>query len=132
MKQGTSLTPIPNNYSLDEVCAHSNSYQYGTVEIKALEFVNDIDDTNSGSPQAFRSQNYNKHYGKNGRNSDVNLLAVYYYPMKVEETFKYLGDNCNSKGDNVAYYALNKILNSDWLNTNLTLVDVWLEGSNVR
>ena len=30
------------------------------------------------------------------------------------------------------YYALNKILNSDWLTTNLTLVDVWLEGSNVR
>ena len=30
------------------------------------------------------------------------------------------------------YYALNKILNSDWLNTNLTLVDVWLGGSNVR
>ena len=28
------------------------------------------------------------------------------------------------------YYALNKILNSDWLNTNLTLVDVWLAGSN--
>ena len=30
------------------------------------------------------------------------------------------------------YYASNKILNSDWLNTNLTLVDVWLGGSNVR
>ena len=30
------------------------------------------------------------------------------------------------------YYALNKILTSDWLNTNLTLVDVWLGGSNVR
>ena len=30
------------------------------------------------------------------------------------------------------YYALNKILNSNWLNTNLTLVDVWLGGSNVR
>ena len=29
-------------------------------------------------------------------------------------------------------YALNKILNSDWLNTKLTLVDVWLAGSNVR
>ena len=26
------------------------------------------------------------------------------------------------------YYALNKILNSDWSNTNLTLVDVWLAG----
>ena len=33
---------------------------------------------------------------------------------------------------NYLYYALNKILNSDWLNTNLTLVDVWLGGSNVR
>ena len=30
------------------------------------------------------------------------------------------------------YYALNKILNSDWLNTNLTLVNVWLAGGNVR
>ena len=27
---------------------------------------------------------------------------------------------------------MNKILNSDWLNANLTLVDVWLAGSNVR
>ena len=27
------------------------------------------------------------------------------------------------------YYALNKILNSDWLNTNLTLADVWLAGA---
>ena len=36
-------------------------------------------------------------------------------------------------GDNIStYYALNKILNSDWLNANLTLVDVWLGGSNVR
>ena len=30
------------------------------------------------------------------------------------------------------YYAVNKILNSDWLNANLTLVDVWLGGNNVR
>ena len=30
------------------------------------------------------------------------------------------------------YYVLNKILNSDWLNTNPNLVDVWLAGSNVR
>ena len=32
----------------------------------------------------------------------------------------------------MVYYALNKILNSDWSNTNLTLGDVWLAGSNVR
>ena len=30
------------------------------------------------------------------------------------------------------YYAQNMILNSDWLNTYLTLDDVWLVGSNVR
>ena len=30
------------------------------------------------------------------------------------------------------YYALDNILNSDWLNTDLTLADVWLAGSNVR
>ena len=42
-------------------------------------------------------------------------------------------DPINLKSQNINfYYALNKILNSDWLNTNLTLVDVWLAGSNVR
>ena len=30
------------------------------------------------------------------------------------------------------YYAMNKILNSDWVNIQPTLVDVWLVGSNVR
>ena len=48
VKQGTSLGPISNNCLLDEVCAHSNSYQYGTVEIKSLEFVDDIADANNG------------------------------------------------------------------------------------
>ena len=47
VKQGTSLGPILNNCSLDEVCAHCDSYQYGTVEIKTLQFVDDIADTNN-------------------------------------------------------------------------------------
>ena len=55
VKQGTSLGSIPNNCSLDEVYAHSNSCQYGTVEIKALDFVDDIADANHGSSQAFVS-----------------------------------------------------------------------------
>ena len=55
VKQGTSLGPILNNCSLDEVCAHCDSYQYGTVEIKTLEFVDDIADANNGSPQALHS-----------------------------------------------------------------------------
>ena len=32
----------------------------------------------------------------------MNTLTVYGEPMKVDETFKYLGDTFNSKGDNVA------------------------------
>ena len=42
-----------------------------------------------------------------------------------------LGDK-RIKNNNIYYYALNKILNSDWLNIQLTLVPVWLVGSNVR
>ena len=42
VKQGTPLGPILNNCSLDELYADSDSYQYGTVEIKSLEFVDDI------------------------------------------------------------------------------------------
>ena len=38
----------------------------------------------------------------NGGKSIVNSLTVYGEPIKVEETFKYLGDTFNSKGDNVA------------------------------
>ena len=55
VKQGTSLGPILNNCSLDEVCADSDSYQYGTVEIKSLEFVDDIVDANNGPYQALAS-----------------------------------------------------------------------------
>ena len=48
VKQGTSLGPI-------QVCAYCYSYQYGTVKIKTLEFVDDIADANNGSPQALHS-----------------------------------------------------------------------------
>ena len=118
VKQGTSLGRILNNCSLDEVCAHSNSYQYGTVEIKSLEFVDDIADANNGSSQAIASHKIItdiierkrlklsidkcKLLRINGGKSDVNSLTVYGEPMKVEETFKYLGDTFNSKGNNVA------------------------------
>ena len=55
VKQGTSLGPILNNCSLDKVCAHCDSYQYGTEEIKTLKFVDDIADADKGSPQVLHS-----------------------------------------------------------------------------
>ena len=120
VKQGTSLGSILNNCSLNEVCAHvyRNSYKYGTVEIKSPELVNDITDANNGSSQAIASHKIItdiierkglklsidkwKHLRINGGKSDVNSLTVYGEPLKVEETFKYLGDTFNSKGNNAA------------------------------
>ena len=118
VKQGTSLGPILNNCSLDEICVHCDSYQYGAVEIKTLEFVDDIPDANNGLPQAFHSHKIItdiitrkrlklsidkcKLLKINGRGSGEGSLIVYGEPMKVEELFRYLGDTFNSKGDNVA------------------------------
>ena len=120
VKQGTSLGPILNNSSLDEVCARSNSDQYCTVEIEALELVDDIADVNNVSSQALISHKIItdiiqrkrlklsidkcKLLRINGGKSDANSLTVYGEPMKVDETFKYLGDTFKSKGDNLALY----------------------------
>ena len=103
VKQGTSFRPILNNCLLDEVCAHSNSYKYSTVEIKSLEFVHDSEDANNGSSHAISShkiitdvierKRLNLSIDKckllriNGGKSDVNSLTVYGEPTKVEETF---------------------------------------------
>ena len=119
VKQGTSLGPVLNNCSLDAVCAHNNSYKYGTVEIKSLEFVDDIADANNGSSHALASDKVITDIIErkrlklstdkcklpriNGGKSDVNSLTVCGEPMKVEETFKYLGD---SKGNNVSLCKL--------------------------
>ena len=42
VKQGTVLGPILNNCSLDDVCKEGEGYQYGSVELKPLEVVDDI------------------------------------------------------------------------------------------
>ena len=44
VKQGTVLGPILNNCSLDDVCKEGKGYQYGSVELKPFEFVDDIAD----------------------------------------------------------------------------------------
>ena len=118
VKQSTSLGPVLNNCSLDEVCAHCDSYQYGIVEIKTLEFVDHIADVNNGLPQSFHdhkiitgimkrkrlklSIDKCKLFKINGRGSGGSSLIVYGEPMKVEKLFRYLGDTFNSKSDNIA------------------------------
>ena len=84
-----------------------------------MEFVDDIAAANNGSPQAVHGHKIITDIIKrkrlklsidkckllkiNGRGSGGGSLIVYGEPMKVEESFKYLGDTFNSKGDNVAF-----------------------------
>ena len=44
VKKGTVLGPVLNNCSLGNVCDESRGYQYENIEIKPLEFVDDIAD----------------------------------------------------------------------------------------
>ena len=46
VKQGTVLGLVLNNCSLGDVFDASRGYQYGNIEIKPLEFVDDIADQN--------------------------------------------------------------------------------------
>ena len=52
VKQGTVLGPTLNNCSLDRICKEGNGYQLGQVNIKPLEFVDDLADPNHGSMSA--------------------------------------------------------------------------------
>ena len=55
VKQGTVLGPVLNNVSLDRVCKESYSHHLGSVEIRSLEFVDDIADPNSDRNSALTS-----------------------------------------------------------------------------
>ena len=49
VKQGTCLGLILNNSSIGDKCAEGENFNYGFVQIKSLEFVNDIADPNLGN-----------------------------------------------------------------------------------
>ena len=55
VKHRTVLGPILNNCSLDRICKEGNSYQFGQVKIKPLEFVADLADPNHSSMSAYVS-----------------------------------------------------------------------------
>ena len=55
VKQGTCLGPVLNNCSLSDKCTQGKNFNYGSVQIKSLEFVDDIADQNSGNADAVLS-----------------------------------------------------------------------------
>ena len=46
VKRGTVLGPIPNSCSLDRICKEENGYQFGQVNIKPFEYIDDLADPN--------------------------------------------------------------------------------------
>ena len=79
VKQGTVLGPVLNNCSLDDNCAEGQGYVMGTVAIKALKFVDDIADLNSGSENAANSNKIIVGIQEHKRQikSSVNLARFY-------------------------------------------------------
>ena len=113
VKQGTVLGPVLNNCSLDRVCKESLGYHIGSVEIKSMEFVDDIADPNSDEISAKFSNRIVEQIQFEKRltlsaekcellkiNSKCNgeNLTVNNEKIKLVNVAKYLGDSFNSKG----------------------------------
>ena len=54
-KQGTCSGSVLNNCSLDNICVEEKSFNFGTVEVKASEFGDDVADPNGGKDQTVTS-----------------------------------------------------------------------------
>ena len=107
------LEPVLNNCSLDRVCKESLGYHIGSVEIKSMEFVDDIADPNSDEISAKFSNRIVEQIQFEKRltlsaekcellkiNSKCNgeNLTVNNEKIKLVNVAKYLGDSFNSKG----------------------------------
>ena len=55
VKQGTVLGPVLNNCSLDKLFTDSIGYNFGSVKIKSVEFVDDLADQNRDKHSALAS-----------------------------------------------------------------------------
>ena len=55
VRQSTVLAPILNNCLLDQICKESKGYQNGNIQLRPLEFVDDIAGANDGHCQAQQS-----------------------------------------------------------------------------
>ena len=107
------LGPVLNNCSLDRVCKESLGYHIGSVEIKSVEFADDIADPNSDeisakfSNRIVEQTQFEKRLTLSAEkcellkiNSKCNgeNLTVNNEKVKLVNVAKYLGDSFNSKG----------------------------------
>ena len=58
VKQGTVFGPVLNNCTLNKLCTDSIGYNFGSVQIKSMEFVDDLADPNRGKQSALARMLY--------------------------------------------------------------------------
>ena len=114
VRQGTVLGPILNNCSLDQICKEGKSYQNGNIQLKPLEFVDDIADPSDGYCQTEQSNLVISSILEHKKStlaaekckilqfgitkSHSSSLAIDNDNFEVVSNFRYLGDEFDSKG----------------------------------
>ena len=96
VKQGTCLGPVLNNCSLSDICTEGYNFNYGSVQIKPLESVDDIADSNSGNADAFSTE---KCKLLKVRTMEIQSV-ISGKKVEIKMSFRYLGDIFNYHGDN--------------------------------
>ena len=115
IKQGAVLGPVLNNCSLDRIPVESHGYFLGSVEIKLIEFVDDIADPNEGQLSAQMNNKIIDHIQHERRlmfseekcellkvNNKVGdaTIQVNEKSVKTVRVVRYLGDHFNCKRNN--------------------------------
>ena len=112
VKQSTVLGTILNNCSLDRICKEGNGYQFGQVNIKRLEFVDDLADPNHSSMSAHVSNSvikqiqFKKRLKFSAKKCELltigsNDAGINGRTIKHVSIVKYLGDILNVQGSTV-------------------------------
>ena len=114
VKQGTVLGPVLNNCSLNELSTDSIGYNFGSVQIKSMEFVDDLADPNRDKQSALASNAVLQAIQHEKRltffaekcellkinSKDDTYLKVNGRSMKQVDVACYLGDHFNHQGNN--------------------------------
>ena len=114
VRQGTSLCFILNNCSLSDICAEGRNFTFASVEVKSLEFVDDIVDPSYGKSDAVLSNDIICDIQRmkrlkfstekcrllkiNSKASD-DTVSISGEKVEIKNSFRYLGDIFNSQGN---------------------------------
>ena len=114
VKQGTVIRPVLSNCSLNKLSTDSIGYNFGSVQIKSMEFVDDLVDPNRDKQSALASNAVLQEIQHEKRltfsaekcellkinSKDDTCLKVNCKRMKQVDVACYLGDHFNREGNN--------------------------------